>query len=277
MKRILVLFCLVSSLLFLMSGASKAKSILFFAPMRLDLSQDKPISEMRVTNTSKLALSYNVSVENLAMSEDGVTYRVDDFEYSAKRMLRFVPRQFDLEPGKTQIVRVMARIPNDVEDGEYHSHIEFLENVKRRGVINETGEKSYIERAEINAQLSYSAAVPITVSKGNVSTQLEMQNVKLEKLASGGLKANFDIHRSGNGQGNLYLEADYIAPDGSVTSAATRRTVYVYREIDVRKHSFILNLLDREALPSAGQINVKLYNRDISEDEPVQEVVLPLS
>lgn len=280
MKKLTLLFLTFCSFICasFVSLSAYAETIIFLAPMRLDLTEEQPVSEIRVTNTSSIGRGYNVSAENLIMTEDGVTQRVDDFEYSAKRMLRFVPRSFDLQPGQTQIVRVMARISKDTPDGEFHSHLEFLENIKRRGELNQnnSGEDSQ-ERAAIKAQLAYSAAIPVTISKGQVSTQLEMQNVVFARNEKGEPVINLDILRSGNGQGDLYLDANYVAPDGTESPAASRRTVYVYREIDVRRHSFVLNLLTDKGVPSSGQIRVKLFNRDVSADEPVQEVLVPLS
>ncbi len=279
MKKLILILLSFTSLVSVgfMSFSALADTVIFIAPMRLDLTEPQPVSEIRVTNTSSIGRGYNVTAQNLIMTEEGVTQRVDDFEYAAKRMLRFVPRSFDLQPGQTQIVRVMARIPKDVPDGEFHSHLEFLENIKRRAELNQNASDDEAQRASIKAQLAYSAAIPVTISKGEVSTQLEMSNVAFAKNELGEPVLNLDILRSGNGQGDLYLDADYIAPDGVVTPAASRRTVYVYREIDVRKHSFVLNLLTDKGVPSSGQIRVKLFNRDVSADEPVQEVLVPLS
>ena len=66
------------------------------------------------------------------MTEEGVTAPVESFDLSAKRMIRYVPRQFTLAPGERQTVRVMSRIGPQTEDGEYHTHLRFLEDVTQR-------------------------------------------------------------------------------------------------------------------------------------------------
>lgn len=246
---------------------SKADTVLFFSPTRVDITDEQPVQEIRVTNMSSIARAYTLSIENLVMSEAGHTMRVDNFDYSAKRMLRFVPRRFDLKPGAKQIIRIMARFPDGTGDGEYHSHIEFLEDVSRREELNRDVEPD--NRARMKAQIAYAAAIPVTISKGEIKTDISMAGLSLGQNKDGRPEISLDLMRSGNGQGNVFLEADYIAPDGSEVKAAVRRTIYVYRELDKRNHSIVLELIEGEDLKSGGRIRVKLFNRDISEQDPV--------
>ncbi len=253
---------------------AKAETTLFFAPTRLTITDENPVQEIRVTNMSKIARAYNLSIENLMMNEDGLTMRVDNFNYSAKRMIRFVPRNFSLQPQKQQIVRVMARFPSGTEDGEYHAHIEFLENVSKRQELNK--DASPENRAHMNAQVSFATAVPIIISKGEIKTEVGMKNLVVGKDKEGKPELSLDLTRSGNGQGNLYVEADYISPNNIEKKAAVRRSIYIYRELEVRKHKFLLELLDNKDLEKGGKIKVALFNRDISEQEPVDVVFVPI-
>lgn len=270
--------CFFICVLLVVSGApltsAQQSTILFFSPQRIDVSDKNQIQEIRLTNTSDIARSYSIKLQNFIMNEEGGTVSVDDFEYSAKRMVRYVPRKFDLAPGKTQTVRFMARISPDKPDGEYHSHIEFLENTKRRAEIN----KDITNKAEIakmQAKISYAAAIPLTVSKGEIQTTLSMQDVTIKTDEKGARNVHMILKREGNGQGKLYLDADYIAPDETTAKAASRRTVFVYRELTQRKHKFSLDLLG-DNVDENGSIRVKLFNRNLSEEQPVQEVIIPL-
>ena len=275
-KFLLSVFIVLLSLGAAHTNVAQANTILFFAPQRVDLNDKKNIEEIRLTNTSDIARSYTISLQNLIMVEAGNTVPVDDFEYSAKRMVRFVPRRFDLSPGKTQIIRVMSRVSPDTPDGEYHAHMEFLENTKRRAEINQDIIDP-VEQARMAAQISYAAAIPVTISKGNIKTTLNMKDARIKINEQGDHQAFLTIERSGNGQGKLFLEADYIAPDGSVVQAASRRNVYVYRELAQRKHSFVMDLLRDKTIDSQGSIRIKLFNREASATDPVQEIMIPLS
>ncbi len=273
--RTFFLSCLLVSFLIIPFRIVNADTILFFAPTRIDLSDENPIGEIRLSNTSDITRSYSIALRDFIMTEEGVTALVENFDYSARRMVRYVPRQFELAPGGKQIVRIMARFPPGTEDGTFHSHLEFLEDVSRRNELNQTdGQKS---RARMMAQIAYSTAIPVTITKGVISTTLDIVDARLDRDDQGKPVILMGITRSGNGQGNVFLEADYIAPDGTITKAATRRTIYVYREIDERKHSLLLELLDETLFQKGGAIQLRLFNRDVSENDPVKELTIPIS
>jgi len=48
-----------------------------------------------------------------------------------------VPREFTLKPGERQTVRIMARIGSNVAEGDYHTHVRFLEDVTKRDELNQ--------------------------------------------------------------------------------------------------------------------------------------------
>lgn len=277
MYKILSLLTFNILILFTFVGQAHAETVLFFAPTRVDIVDSKPVQEIRVTNMSNIARAYTLSLQNLIMNENGQTARVDTFDYSAKRMVRFVPHQIDIKPGERQIIRIQARFPEGTEDGQYHAHLEFLENVSKRVELNKDVEGKE-NQAKMNAQISYATAIPVVLTKGETKTDVSMSDVKLGKdEKSGQMNISMVLGRSGNGQGNILLEADYISPDGAEKKAAVRRSVYVYREINKRNHAFDLELLEDADLQKGGKIRVKLYNKDTSETEPVDTVLLPIS
>ncbi len=247
---------------------------LFFAPKRISLSDDVPVSEIRVTNQANIAKSYAVSLEDVVMTEEGVTARVGEFEYSARRMVRFVPRQFELQPGGKQIIRLMARIPADKPDGQYHCHLKFLENIGRRAALNPSDDEE--ARARALAQVSFSTAIPISIVKGALNTEIDMSEVKITNDEKGQPLLSMILNRSGNGQGNIVLDIEYQAPDGTVTKIGPRRTVYVYREINRRRYSIPLTLSGEASLQKGGAVKIALFNKDKSQEEPVKELSLPV-
>jgi hypothetical protein len=277
MYKILSLLTFNILILFTFTGQTHAETVLFFAPTRVDIDSSKPVQEIRVTNMSNIARAYTLSLHNLVMNENGQTARVDTFDYSAKRMVRFVPHQIDIKPGERQIIRIQARFPEGTEDGQYHAHLEFLENVSKRVELNKdiVGKEN---QAKMNAQISYATAVPVVLTKGEIKTDVSMSDVKLgQDEKSGQPSVSMVLGRSGNGQGNIFLEADYIAPDGTEKKAAVRRSIYVYRELSKRNHAFILELIDEADMQKGGKIRVKLYNKDVSETEPVDTILLTIS
>ncbi len=255
---------------FVIPSVVVADTGLFFAPNRLEITQERPVQEIRVTNMSSIARAYKISMENLVMSEDGITSRVDNFDYSAKRLLRFVPRKFDLQPGERQIIRIMGRYSNDVADGDYHVHLEFLEDVGRRLEVNKMNEDDVEGRARMMAAVSYATAVPIVMSKGAVQTALDLSSISVGKDKNGKPELSLSVLREGNGQGQAVIDVDYER-GGVVKAAASRRYVPVYREINQRRHALLLDLLTPEDLVSGASLKVKLYDKRISESKPIKK------
>jgi len=272
-KTCFLIFSVLALIIF--SSAAYANGGLFFAPTRVNLSDKNPVSEIRVTNTSSIAKAYTLELHDMVMTEEGKTARVDSFDYSAKRMIRFVPRQFDLQPGQKQTIRLMSRIPSETPDGEFHTHMEFLENVSRRQILNQ--EEGVDSRAKMMGEVSYATSIPLTLSKGDIVTNLDITDLALQRDEKGKPSLSMVVRRSGNGQGNALIETDYIAPDGTVTKAGVRRKVYVYREIDARNHSFVLELLEGVTLQKGGMIKLRLFNKDKSEKDPVRELTLAVN
>ena len=105
---VLGLLCLAPILLF-QAAAAVAQAPLFISPQRVEL-QDKRRSEvLTVTNRTGKTASYDLAMEDYTMSPEGATMLVESMEYSARRMIRYSPRRFTLEPGQTQTIRVLAR------------------------------------------------------------------------------------------------------------------------------------------------------------------------
>ena len=86
-----------------------------------------------------------------------------------------------------------------------------------------------------------------------------------------------DLTRSGNGQGNVLVDVEYISPDGQTSKAGPRRTVYGYRELDRRDYSLVIQLADGVQMQKGGAFKVRLFNKDISDTDPVQEETLTIN
>lgn len=250
-------------------STSYAEEMLFVSPTRITLSDKNNVGVMNVTNMSNSVRHYTISLENIIMTEQGVTTEVENFEFSAKRMVRFVPREVRLEPGERQAVRIMARVGADMPDGDYHAHIHFLEDAtKRERVKDDSGKVS------IQAPLSYSTLIPIVVSHGEVKVSLEMQDVKVSKSEDGKKYfVSMKLNRSGNGQGTAYF--DTILTGGGKESVPTpRRTAYIYREIDSRHYQYEFPV--SEATQGYSKIKIRLFDVPDKQATPLKEVELSL-
>lgn len=255
----------------LYSAKTYAAKVLFFTPTRVELDDQKKVEVMNITNLSDITRAYKVSFQDQVMTYEGYTASVDNFEYSAKRMLRFVPREFALEPGERQTIRIMSRLRPDTAEGEYHTHVRFLEDVSQRDELNPQPEG----QASISAPLAYEALIPAIISHGNIQNSIDLKDAKISKNPeTGKYDVNLVVTRTGNGQGIAYVDTSYIAPNGEASSVTPRRTVYIYREITERKKDYDF-VLPEGAAPG-GSVKVSVYGDPKKGADPVKEMTLAL-
>jgi hypothetical protein len=273
MKKHIVLIVSILVISTLLPKLSFAEKILFFAPTHIEIDQKDPVEVLTVTNMSKISRAYKLKLADLIMTNEGTTKEVDNFEYSAKRMIRFVPRSFVLKPGERQTVRVMARMPANLEDGEYHSHMSFLEDIKKREEINE--KQTTDQGALMLAPLAYEAMIPVTISKGTITTQLSFGDSSIEPDGyMNDYKIITNIIRKGNGQGRGGLDIKYVQRDGTSIDLSPRRTINIYRELESLSKEFIISI--PQDVQSGGTLLLELYNNKVKDGSPVDQLKLEI-
>lgn len=268
LNALIAVFCLVG----LYPLPAYAEKVLFLTPTRILLNDEKKVEVMNITNLSNIARAYKISLQDQVMIEKGYTVPVDSFEFSAKRMLRFVPREFVLEPGDRQTIRIMSRLKPNTPAGEYHTHIKFSEDVSQRHKINPPKPD---QQVSISAPLAYETLIPAVISHGDVNVSIGVKDAKiLKNPKTGKYEVSMYLTREGNGQGIAYLDTYYVAPDGTSAVVTPRRTVYLYREISerIKKYDFTIPA----ELASGGIIKLSVFDKADKEAATVTELTLSL-
>lgn len=159
---------------------------LLIAPTRIVLEGRTRSAEIVLNNKGAKEATYRVSLTHLQMQEDGGYKEITPEEaksltQTADELVRYSPRQVTLKPGESQIVKVIARKPEGLNDGEYLSHVLF------RAVPDlATGEDVEAPK-EDNGQISirlipvYGVSIPLIVRQGDLSLQIKLDQPKLEK------------------------------------------------------------------------------------------------
>ena len=251
-----------------------AQEILFVTPTRIELSDEKPVQTVNITNQSDISRAYVISIVDVLMTETGSTVVVEHFDYSAKRMLRFVPRRFVLEPKKSQTIRIMARPRPNLPEGQYHSHLRFLEDVSKRGE-GDKGKKSIARGAAISVDISYEALIPIIMSHGRVESEIIMKGARLEKSSRPGyVELLLDFDRKGNGQGRGYLDIELEEPGNPDPTQLSRHTINAYREVDTLHRSISIEV--PEDASTDARLRLSFFETRDKDASPVKEVTLDL-
>ena len=242
--KILTLLTVVGGGLALEASAS---SLLFISPHRAVISSGERATEVTVANQSDYKRRYEITLIDSVMTETGATKRVDTFEYSAKRMLRYVPRSVELAPGERQVVRVMVRRPRDLADGDYHTHMLFREQQVEQPAQEAEGDNKF--SFEVGAR--YGVAIPIIVQSGTVESDVSFGDVAAQAEPKA---LQVEFKRSGNAEANGYLRVFKVTEAGE-EAASSPMWVRIYREVDMVKRA--VSLLPE--VSAEGEFILRLY------------------
>lgn len=155
-----------------------------------------------------------------------ITDEAPDGEPSAVGWLTAFPRRLVLEPGQRQVVRIMARPPAELTEGEYWA----------RALIRSRGGQAPIESrtGDVGIQLDIETVVVVAINyrNGVMRTGVEIESARAG-LAADSVVAYLDVARTGNAAflGRVLVEA--LDERGRVVAVA-EDVLAVYRSMTRR-------------------------------------------
>jgi P pilus assembly chaperone PapD len=124
MKKISCLFLAFSLLLPHAAHANRAEVMLL--PPRVVMENNDRYSTIVIRNIGNATGDFTVGLQDMKMLETGMIMPLDPGEtpqYSAIPYIHITPKSMTLKPGETQNVRLMLRVPENLEPGEYRTHV----------------------------------------------------------------------------------------------------------------------------------------------------------
>ena len=239
--------------------AQSESSILFVAPSRVVVPPKENIAVVNVSNRSSEARRYDITVVDQVMTEEGMTRRVETFDYSAKRFLRFQPKRFTLEPGQRQVIRIMAKRPQDIAAGDYHSHILFRE-VPLSLVDKKQVEKQATDgKTQFEIKTLYGVAIPVIIQNGEVISDLNLGELSYVPAADGSpAHIAVELQRSGNAEASAILRVKFHREGAEPVALNGEQWVAVYREVDKVTRRIPLTALSEGQSLKGGKVVVEL-------------------
>lgn len=222
---------LAAPLLLPADSASAGVGDLLVAPTRLVLNGGRS-AEVILNNIGDEPATYRISVEFRRMSADGMLEDVaepSEAEKIARDMIVFAPRRVTLAPNEPQSVRIAARPPRDLPDGEYRIHLLFRAVPPATPVA--TPASAPPKGLSFKLTPVYGVTIPVIVRLGNLSVQAAISNVRAEKH-DGRPAIALDISR--NGGRSTFGEVRVLKP-GVKDPIALSRAVAVYTELNKRE------------------------------------------
>jgi P pilus assembly chaperone PapD len=203
---------------------------LLVAPTRIVLDGRKG-AEIILNNIGDEPATYRLSVEFRRMTANGGLEDVDQpsaEDQLARDMIVYAPRRVTLAPRQPQSIRISARPPAGLPDGEYRVHLLFRAIPPATPVAAATGEP--VKGLSFSLTPVYGVTIPVIVRLGNLQVKAGIANVRLEHRDGKSLVA-LDLSRSGDR--STFGEVRVLKP-GVKTPIAIQRAVAVYKEVGTR-------------------------------------------
>jgi P pilus assembly chaperone PapD len=177
-----ILAAVLSAAAFVPSPAGAGVGDLLVAPTRLVLDGRKG-AEIILNNIGDEPATYRVSVEFRRMTEKGDLVEVQTptaSDQAAEDMIVYAPRKVTLAPHEPQAIRIAARAPQGLPDGEYRVHMLFRAIPPATPVVQPAGEPP--KGVQFQLTPIYGVTIPVIVRLGNLEAAAGIANVQLEKL-----------------------------------------------------------------------------------------------
>src|SRR3954449_9708197 len=164
------------------SVANAGVGDLLVAPTRIVLDGRKG-AEIILNNIGEQPATYRVSVEFRRMTEQGDLVDVttpNAGDKTAEDMVVYSPRKVTLAPHEPQAIRIAARPPQGLPDGEYRIHMLFRAIPPATPVVQAAAAQPE-KGLKFELIPVYGVTIPVIVRLGNLQATAGIANVHLER------------------------------------------------------------------------------------------------
>ena len=202
---------------------------LLVAPTRIILDGRRG-TEIILNNIGDDVATYRVSVELRRMKPDGsleVVTTPNAREAAAAAMVLYAPRKVTLPPNQPQSIRINARAPQGLADGEYRVHLLF------RAIPDPKPVADAAPRQGVSFRLTpvYGVTIPVIVRLGNLEAKAAIANVR-KVIEDGKPAIALDLSRAGDR--STYGEVR-VTKAGLAAPIAVSGGIALYTEVDQRR------------------------------------------
>lgn len=228
LNKLSFLLCIVSSSF--IPVTVEAQGNLLLTPKRIVFEGTKRAEELNLVNTGKDTARYVISFVQIRMKSDGsfeTISQADSGQFFADKNLRFFPRTVTLAPNEAQTVKVQITKKDDLEPGEYRSHLYF------RSVPNDTplGDPEPVkDTTGISVKITpiFGFSIPLIIRIGDNTAAAALSKISVQMEKDDLPVANMLINRTGNMSVYGDISVDYTSAEGKITRVGMIKGLAVY-------------------------------------------------
>jgi P pilus assembly chaperone PapD len=191
-----------------------------------------------ISNRGLISVNCAASLEHFIMGDTGpskLAKSTAEVSNSAEKLLRYAPRQANIAPNGSQVIRISSRRRPGVASGEYLSYLKLS--------CQEVEKKQQKNQAQITTQAQIVHYFPLQVRVGDISASTHFENARIIKV-KGKYKVLFEQYR----QGERSIVGDIQVKDQAETVLGAVNNVVIYPPFTKREHSISLTQVPKGAL-----------------------------
>lgn len=232
-EKVLLLLLLISSF----SYPLMAQGNLMIFPKRITFDGIKnKMQIINLSNVGKDSATYIMSYNQIKMDENGKFIAIEEPEPNqrfASPYLRFYPRTITLAPNGSQTVKIQLIKTNELQQGEFRSHL-YFRGVPKNRVLDEEEPLYKPENLNISIAPVFGISIANIITIGEISIDVALSNLEIQHFEEE-IILSLDFNRSGNNSCYGDIQVNHISATGITTSITTVKGFAVYAPGNLRR------------------------------------------
>lgn len=220
-----------------------AQGDIMILPKRLVFDGTQRAQEISLANTGSDSATYAISMVQYKMMENGTFEEITESEEGlnfASDFIRYYPRQVVLGPNEAQTVRVQVTKTNQLEEGEYRSHM-YFRAVEQQTALGLEEIEENPESISIKINAVFGISIPVIIREGNSTTEISFSDLNLNLAEENNPVLEMTIKRDGNMSVYGDISVEHISLAGEKTEVGMVRGIAIYTPNKLRKFNLPLN------------------------------------
>jgi hypothetical protein len=224
-------------------GPLMAQGDLMIFPKRLAFNGiQNRVQNINLSNIGKDTATYKLTYSEIKMDQDGKFISIEEPEPDqrfASPYLRFYPRMITLAPNESQTVKIQLIKTNELQQGEYRSHL-YFRGVPKNKVLTKEDPAHKPEGLSISITPVFGISIANIITIGEATTAVTLSNLAVQQSEEG-IALSLYFNRTGNTSCYGDIQVNHISSEGITTSAATVKGFAVYAPGNLRRTKIKLN------------------------------------
>ncbi len=198
--------------LFAVPHARAASGDLTVTPTRIVFDERDRSAQVYLINRGETRATFRIEFIQMRMDDTGQMVEIqtpNEKELFADDLIRYSPRQIELDPNQGQTIRLLLRKPETLAPGEYRSHLLFYALPDAASGADIERERSVEQKTlSVAIQAVFRISIPVIVRHGDLPVEFSMHDLSLKpgKPDRIALRVDRQGRRSVYGDLDVYFE-----------------------------------------------------------------------